>query len=996
MKHILILLIVFSSVSLFSQNTNFQWAHAFGGNDWDAVTSVVTDQSGNQYLIGTFKGTVDFDPSTAVVNKTSNGYEDIFVIKLDLSGNFQWVQTFGGTSNDFASDIKIVNNQIIIGGTFQGISVDFNPGSATNTSSSAGSYDAFILKLTVDSGNYVWHKTFGGSGLDYVTAFDINNTGDIIIGGYFSGTSDFDPSTSFASKTAAGMNDIYVNRLSSTGNFIGVSVMGGTDDDQLNELKINSNNEIIIAGTFKNSADFDPDTTTHTINTNGYMEDVFIEKLSSTGTFVWVKSFGGYDGERLQGMCLDASDNIYSTGDFFMEVDFNPGPAVYNLTCYSGNNVYIQKLNTNGNFEWARSFGGNNPDLSYDIQTDADGNVYTLGIFSSDKIDLNPNADSSFYMNISSGGPQTSNDIFLQKLDHYGNYIYGKTFGSTWFDGASKIAFDNDLNVFIVGDYEGDTLFFDGLKQNYVVSKGGTDGYIVKLSQFFPLFSPSQVQLNNPPFDISFTNNITDTTNLRWFWNFGDGVFSSTRSPQHTYLYDGTYEVSLLAFDTINGTSDTATQEIICSGGGSNPCNFTPQMNQTGAAIICATDSFKLSVTSQPGQTYSWFYNGITMSGENSSELWAQKQGFYMAVVSENNCSKTTDYFALANYPFNIPNAYKFGTIAPCTNDSVLIWASPNYSNYLWNTSSTNDSIYVSESGRYTVKVVDNFGCTVESNEVIVNASAADIPSICMVGNDSVTQKNVIIWQEPISTTINSFNIYRESFTANDYQLIGNVPFGGASKFMDNASNTSVKQYRYRIAAMDTCGTETPMSDIHTTMHLMLNATLNNHWNLIWQPYQGLNVLSYKIYRGTDTLNMNLLTTVSGNNTSYSDLTNPTGDIYYKVEAITTASCAGHKIKSNTFNTNDAGGVGIAQLNNSEIPIHIYPNPSDGRFTISNLNFENSFNLQIIDLSGRILFAEEYSNTVNKIEINQNLKKGIYIIKIQSAKKLISSKIIFN
>lgn len=177
--------------------------------------------------------------------------------------------------------------------------------------------------------------------------------------------------------------------------------VGGTDYDIARAVGLSAADDVYIAGTFSGgTVDFDPSTSTYNLSTTGYMEDVFIEKFSSTGNFIWAKSFGGYDGERLQAMAVDAFGNIYSTGDFYMEVDFNPGTGVYSLSSHqSGNDIYIQKLDANGNFKWACSFGGEWADLSYDIKIDNQGKIYTYGDFSSPKIDLDPTADSIIFYN---------------------------------------------------------------------------------------------------------------------------------------------------------------------------------------------------------------------------------------------------------------------------------------------------------------------------------------------------------------------------------------------------------------------------------------------------------------------------------------------------------------------------------------------------------------------------------------------------------------------
>jgi PKD repeat protein len=743
--------------------------------------------------------------------------------------------------------------------------------------------------------------------------------------------------------------------------------------------------------------DFDPGTGVHnkTATGTGAMDDVFVEKFNSSGNFQWVKSFGGTDDEYLMAMHIDAQGNIYTTGDYFMQVDFDPGPGTYFLTSHmNGNDIWVQKLNPSGDFVWAVSFGNNNNNTSFSIVTDDNLNVYTAGVFEGGYIDLNPGADTAIFDNFNdNGGYQTGDDIFIQKLDSTGAFMTASTVGGTWFEGKPHIVIDDSLNIIVTGNYESDTLYSDFSYQNYLINNGGggNDIFMLKLSQFGELFTPSATNLTSPPFDVSFTVNIDDTTNLKWFWSFDDGNFSNLRQPTHTYAYNGTYTVSLLVEDTVTGITDTAYHQIVCSGGAANPCNFQAALNQTGAAIICASDSFMLSVQQQSGATYSWFYNGITILGAHSPVYYGKQQGFYMAVVTKNGCSKTTDYFALANYPVTIPAVTVTGTIANCSNDSVKLSASTNYSAFLWNTGDTAREIYTSVSGRFVVKATDANGCLNTSPETVINASLAKIPSICAVSTDGVNPNNIVSWKKEVSQKVEKYNVYKESTVAGVYQLLGSVNYSATPEFRDTVSNVAVRQYRYKITAVDTCGKETPVSLPHTTMHLMVNEAPNNHWNLIWRPYVGFNYTTYNIYRGTDSLNMSKIATISASNTSYTDLTNPTGDIFYQIEVVSTDTCnakGGTPVsRSNNFNTRNASGLGIKTLKGKEMSVRIYPNPNKGDFYLR-IEGENpgKMNISVYNILGKKVYSAKQDFTNGKpVRISTgDLPAGVYFIDLSN------------
>ena len=118
-----------------------------GGPSQDFGIGVAVDAAGNVYTTGSFKGTVDFDPGAGVTNLTSAGEADVFVQKLDLSGNFVWVVGMGGPSSDLGYGVAVdAGGNVYITGYFTG-TVDFDPGAGMTNLTSVGSIDVFVLKL---------------------------------------------------------------------------------------------------------------------------------------------------------------------------------------------------------------------------------------------------------------------------------------------------------------------------------------------------------------------------------------------------------------------------------------------------------------------------------------------------------------------------------------------------------------------------------------------------------------------------------------------------------------------------------------------------------------------------------------------------------------------------------------------------------------------------------------------------------------------------------
>ncbi len=386
---------------------NFVWAKKTEGGDQEVPCSIVTDASNNIFITGRFSGTVDFDPGKGTYNLTSSGGWEIFVFKLDSNGNFIWAKKMGGTYDEIGYAMALdATGNIYITGFFEG-KADFDPGSATYYLTSAGGDDIFILKLN-SYGNFVWAKQIGGTGDHDSRSIVIDASGYIYTTGWFGGKTDFDPgSNTYYLNTTGGSNDIdiFVSKLNSSGDFIWAKRMGGTDREGGLSIKIDKLGNVYTTGLFADIVDFDPGVGTYDL-TSGGGPDIFISKLDSLGDFLWARSMtGSYQDEGLS-IALDYSNNVLVTGYFTGTVDFDPGSSTYNLTSNGVNDVFISKLNSSGNFEWAKQIGGVKADRGESITLDNKGNIYVIGGFS-DTVDFDPGSGT---YDLSSG------KIFILKL----------------------------------------------------------------------------------------------------------------------------------------------------------------------------------------------------------------------------------------------------------------------------------------------------------------------------------------------------------------------------------------------------------------------------------------------------------------------------------------------------------------------------------------------------------------------------------------------------
>jgi hypothetical protein len=194
-----------------NSSLNYVWAKRTGGASAVRANGMDIDGLGNVIVTGQYIGTVDFDPNAGTTNMTSVNSNDIYVQKLDASGNFSWARSMGGTMDNYGLTVKVdQNNEIYVAGQFSG-TVDFDPGVGTNNLSATGSFDLFVTKLNT-SGNYILARKIGGSGVDYLNNITTLGTSQIFIGGYFEGTVDFDINAGVSNLSSSGARDIFLTK----------------------------------------------------------------------------------------------------------------------------------------------------------------------------------------------------------------------------------------------------------------------------------------------------------------------------------------------------------------------------------------------------------------------------------------------------------------------------------------------------------------------------------------------------------------------------------------------------------------------------------------------------------------------------------------------------------------------------------------------------------------------------------------------------------------
>ncbi|MFD1552926.1 SBBP repeat-containing protein [Putridiphycobacter roseus] len=392
---------------------NLLWAKGIGnpstyGNlSTDEGNSIALDNNNNVYVTGRFTGYVDFNPGGIPNYLQSNGSMDNFILKLNPLGQFVWVKKNGGVATIIIQDIECdkVGNTYLTGRFSGNADFDPDPNATNNVSSTVGSgYDIFIQKLN-PLGQLVWVTTYTGD--IQPQSLSVDSLLNVYITGRYRFTIQFDNNNSITSNNSS--YDVFVLKLSSAGLYSWAQTISGTGMDMGTDIFATNSGNVYISGTFTDTIDLNPQVPIDLHYSNGY-SDIFFQKLNAiNGNFIWGKTIGGIQNELASYIVTDNNENLYITGTFRHTVDFNPGIGV-SLQGGSGLEIFTEKLNSSGDFEWVKTFGGTGGDYSKSIAIDSACNLYCTGAYGN-TISYSTNNGS---MSLTHYG-QT--DIFVSKLE---------------------------------------------------------------------------------------------------------------------------------------------------------------------------------------------------------------------------------------------------------------------------------------------------------------------------------------------------------------------------------------------------------------------------------------------------------------------------------------------------------------------------------------------------------------------------------------------------
>lgn len=342
----------------FDSNDNLIWQKTYGGSKDDKASKIIKTKDNGFAIVGYGKSD-DGDVNT------NEGFDDVWVLKLDNNGTIVWKKTTGFSGADQGFSIIQTSD----GGYFVGSILDVTASGGIGNSKQAAKHaggDYWGVKLNIN-GDIEWRKYFGGTNTD--TCYDVAEAAD---GYLLIGSSD---SNDVDIKNNKGSYDFWVVKINKSGNLLWEKSFGGTEIDEARAIiKTNDGNFIIVGDTRSFNQD---------ISQNNGGADLWVVKITSQGALLWQKNYGGSS--------FDVGRSIKKTlnGDFL--ISGSSRSADNNFINKGQNDALIMKIDTDGNLLWQKTVGGTEIDFCYDAVELTNGSIIAVGDSSSNNQDITTN-----------------------------------------------------------------------------------------------------------------------------------------------------------------------------------------------------------------------------------------------------------------------------------------------------------------------------------------------------------------------------------------------------------------------------------------------------------------------------------------------------------------------------------------------------------------------------------------------------------------------------
>ncbi len=393
----------------------------------------------------------------------------------------------------------------------------------------------------------------------------------------------------------------------------------------------------------------------------------------------------------------------------------------------------------------------------------------------------------------------------------------------------------------------------------------------------------------------------------------------------------------------------------------------------TGTTNVCAGATTTLS----DGGTGTWSSDNTSVATISSSGLvtGASPGTATISYTVAGGCT-ATDVVTVNVQPPTIT-----GSSSICIGASTTLSDTP--SGGAWSSSDNTIATVGSASGSVTgvaagtviISYTMPGGCMATATVLVYGP---EIPQICVVSLDTVSGKNVVVWEKTGILRAAQYNIYRLS-PISTYVQIGSQASNVFSTFTDTGSYPLIQSYSYKLTLTDSCGNESDTSacTTHTTVHLNSGAGLSGSVNLVWNLYEGKTITTQNVMRSVGGGAFVNIAALANTVTSYTDAAPPSGSLVYRIDL--TASGCTPTARTTAYETFSSNPVYVAPEGVTNVSaqqsIYIAPNPTHGNVDIYGID---KADISIYNILGQQIKESKQTNQISVAD----LPNGIYLIKL--------------
>ena len=533
-NNLLILLLLFAATQLFAQAPDFSLNKSFGGIYKEYGNALTTDSAGNIYMTGeTFSPSVNFGNNIVLSapGLTGTGNCEFFLTKFDKMSNAIWSKKGGGSLTDRGYGVIIDNTgNLVVTGHYMGIAI-FD----TITRTGAGNLDAFTAKYDT-SGNILWFKDGKDIGQSSSRGIAYDYQGNTAVVGYFGSSSG--PTITFENivLTTAGQRDIFLVKYNSDGVIQwGVRAGGTATNEEGKAVTCDVNGNIYITGMFTDTAKFG----NVTLIGNG-STDIFVAKYDPQGQILWAKNAGGPNADVGYSIDVDKNGNVFVGGNIDSLAYF--GSTTVHVNADSMADAFVTKYDTDGNFKWVITAGGQDDDNCSRVIVDAEGNCLAFGNFRS-----TTSTGAKFGNSLLTATSVGFDDIYFMKVSPASEILWVKQAGGSDLEKITDATVNSKGQILVSGYYKGylkigsDSLVsVTSAKEDIFLSQLGSDVVPVELNSFSAELSKGNIILNwstateknNYGFDIERSKDKTTFNKI----GFVKGNGTTTEQKKYSYV----------------------------------------------------------------------------------------------------------------------------------------------------------------------------------------------------------------------------------------------------------------------------------------------------------------------------------------------------------------------------------------------------------------------------------------------------------------------------